>query len=345
MPQHDLEINRADGNIGVDYRSQLNVALKSAGTLQAGPSQPSATYDCQFWVDTTSMQIKLRNTADNEYNSIGTLQDCLNLAKLSAANKFTGESEFQQDQKVKGAGLLWRYRDTATGKEWGVRVKAGFLEFCENTGTEVLPSWQVRLQINSSGQLVAPTLSDLTYCQHEHATAVNGGSLVGYEKRIAAYTVPSNVREVVFSSLPPKPFRVLAHLKKPLSGVSFGLVLNGDTSNNYINGYMSAQDTNYLSYSGAVSGAAIDRFAFAASAVNGWAILDCQLSNINTQTKCMHTLGYSKVTMRTIQAMGGIWKNAVDYINSITITGFSGEIGAGSYIEIWTPIDDGTITF
>jgi hypothetical protein len=67
-------------------------------------------------------------------------------AMLAVANEFTAT------QKIKGDALGLRIYDTGSGgKEYLIRSDGGNVEICENTGTEVSPTWTVRVTINVSG--------------------------------------------------------------------------------------------------------------------------------------------------------------------------------------------------
>lgn len=64
MSQHDFNI----ANQGFpSFRSDLNSALGALATMSSGPSAPSTTFPHQLWYDTTANQVKMRNTADNAW--------------------------------------------------------------------------------------------------------------------------------------------------------------------------------------------------------------------------------------------------------------------------------------
>jgi hypothetical protein len=60
----------------------LNNQLLALGTLQSGAAQPSTTYAYQWWAETTTGLLKLRNAANNAWITIGTLAD-VNLGLLA----------------------------------------------------------------------------------------------------------------------------------------------------------------------------------------------------------------------------------------------------------------------
>jgi hypothetical protein len=64
MSQHDYVI--ANGT-GAAVRSDLNGALAAIVTQNSGATAPSTTYAYQWWADTTTGLLKLRNAANNAW--------------------------------------------------------------------------------------------------------------------------------------------------------------------------------------------------------------------------------------------------------------------------------------
>jgi len=147
MSQHDLEITNADANTGASVRAQLNAALQALGSLQSGATAPTTTYAYMLWADTTTGLLKMRNGANDAWITIADLtKDYWGLAFLVALN------EFSASQKIKGDALLLRFKDTGGGgKEWALRSDNGYLEICENTGTEGSPTWTTRASFAPAG--------------------------------------------------------------------------------------------------------------------------------------------------------------------------------------------------
>ena len=81
MAQHDYVIANQSG---AAFRADLNNGLAAIVSQNSGSSQPSTTYAYQWWADTTTGLLKLRNAANNAWITIGTLADA-NLGLLSAA--------------------------------------------------------------------------------------------------------------------------------------------------------------------------------------------------------------------------------------------------------------------
>lgn len=87
MAQHDYVI--ANGT-GAAVRSDLNGALAAIVTNNSGATAPATTYAYQWWPDTTTGLLKIRNAANSAWVTVGTLASTnLGLASLAGAT-FTG---------------------------------------------------------------------------------------------------------------------------------------------------------------------------------------------------------------------------------------------------------------
>ena len=87
MAQHDYIIANQSG---AAFRSDLNNGLAAIVSQNSGAAQPSTTYAYQWWADTTTGLLKIRNAANIAWITIGTLADAnLGLASL-ASPTFTG---------------------------------------------------------------------------------------------------------------------------------------------------------------------------------------------------------------------------------------------------------------
>ena len=72
-------------------RSDLNGALAALGTNSSGATEPTTTYAYQWWADTTTGLLKIRNAANSGWVTVGTLSSTnLGLASL-AGGTFTGD--------------------------------------------------------------------------------------------------------------------------------------------------------------------------------------------------------------------------------------------------------------
>ena len=88
MATHDYII--ANGT-GAAVRSDLNDALSAIVSNNSSATAPATTYAYQWWPDTTAGLLKIRNSANNAWVTVGTLASTnLGLASLAGAT-FTGD--------------------------------------------------------------------------------------------------------------------------------------------------------------------------------------------------------------------------------------------------------------
>ena len=81
MAQHDYIISNQSG---AAFRGDLNNGLAAIVSQNSGAAQPSTTYAYQWWADTTTGLLKIRNAANSAWITVGTLADA-NLGLLSLA--------------------------------------------------------------------------------------------------------------------------------------------------------------------------------------------------------------------------------------------------------------------
>ena len=81
MAQHDYIISNQSG---AAFRGDLNNGLAAIVSQNSGAAQPSTTYAYQWWADTTTGLLKIRNAANSAWITVGTLADA-NLGLLLAA--------------------------------------------------------------------------------------------------------------------------------------------------------------------------------------------------------------------------------------------------------------------
>ena len=103
MAQHDYILANQSG---AAFRSDLNNGLAAIVSNNSGVAQPSTTYAYQWWPDTTTGSLKLRNAANNAWITIGTLADAnLGLATL-ASPTFTGTVTIPSGASISGFAPL-----------------------------------------------------------------------------------------------------------------------------------------------------------------------------------------------------------------------------------------------
>ena len=91
MAQHDYVI--ANGT-GAAVRSDINNGLAAIVSNNSGATEPATMYAYQWWADTTTGLLKIRNAANNGWVTVGTLASAnLGLMPL-AGGTFTGNVIF-----------------------------------------------------------------------------------------------------------------------------------------------------------------------------------------------------------------------------------------------------------
>ena len=87
MAQEDYTIANADG---ATVRADINSHLSAIVSNNSGASAPATTFAFQFWADTSTGLLKIRNSANSAWVTIGTMADAfLGLADLDTAQTFT----------------------------------------------------------------------------------------------------------------------------------------------------------------------------------------------------------------------------------------------------------------
>ena len=108
MAQHDYVIANGTGSA---VRSDLNDALAAIVSQNSGASAPATTYAYQLWADTTTGLLKIRNSANSAFVTIGTLAST-NLGLAPAASpSFSGTATFSGNIEMSGTGAI----DVAAG--------------------------------------------------------------------------------------------------------------------------------------------------------------------------------------------------------------------------------------
>jgi hypothetical protein len=113
MAQADFVV--ANGT-GAAVRSDLNGQLAAIVSNNSGAAQPSTTYAYQWWADTTTGLLKIRNAANNAWVTVGTLASTnLGLATL-ASPTFTGTVTIPSGASISGFAPLASPTFTGTPK-------------------------------------------------------------------------------------------------------------------------------------------------------------------------------------------------------------------------------------
>ena len=72
MAQHDMNLANADG---AAFRADANNALAALVSNNSGATAPATTFAFQWWADTTTGLLKIRNAANSAWVTVGTLAD------------------------------------------------------------------------------------------------------------------------------------------------------------------------------------------------------------------------------------------------------------------------------
>jgi len=103
MAQHDYAIANQSG---LSFRQDLNNALLAIVSQNSGATEPSTTYAYQWWGDTTTGLLKIRNAANSAWVTIGTLASTnLGLAP-TASPSFSGTATFSGSINMSGTGYI-----------------------------------------------------------------------------------------------------------------------------------------------------------------------------------------------------------------------------------------------
>ena len=90
MAQEDYTISNADG---ATVRADINSHLSAIVSNNSGASAPATTFAFQFWADTSTGLLKIRNSANSAWVTIGTMADAfLGLADLDTAQTLTNKT-------------------------------------------------------------------------------------------------------------------------------------------------------------------------------------------------------------------------------------------------------------
>jgi microcystin-dependent protein len=85
MSQHDFDIATADANTGLTMRAAINAALQALASSSLGLTAPGTTYPGQFWADTTSGFMKIRNSGNTAWVQLFPLAVAFSSAALANA--------------------------------------------------------------------------------------------------------------------------------------------------------------------------------------------------------------------------------------------------------------------
>ena len=101
---HDFDIANA---VGSSFRADLNVCLGDIQSSNSGSSAPTTTVAYKIWADTANNLLKIRNSANNGWLTLGDLTDANNLGLATKASPtFSGTVTSAGDLILTGTGSL-----------------------------------------------------------------------------------------------------------------------------------------------------------------------------------------------------------------------------------------------
>ena len=185
MAQHDYIIANQSG---AAFRSDLNNGLAAIVSQNSGAAQPSTTYAYQWWADTTTGLLKIRNAANNAWITVGTLADA-NLGLLSLAGGTLTGALLLDDSGTAALPAIAFDGDTNTGifragaDRFGIatngveRVEFGTSEVVFNDGGADV-DFRVEGDTNANLFKIDAGLDEVQVAN------LNGGPLAGFRNRI-----------------------------------------------------------------------------------------------------------------------------------------------------------------
>ena len=157
MAQHDYIISNQSG---AAFRSDLNNGLAAIVSQNSGATQPSTTYAYQWWADTTTGLLKIRNAANSAWITIGTLASA-NLGLLSTAGGTLTGALLADDAGTAALPAIAFDGDTNTGifrkgvDQLGLSAGGTERAFVDSNGVTIQAQGDLRLADSDSSNWVA----------------------------------------------------------------------------------------------------------------------------------------------------------------------------------------------
>jgi hypothetical protein len=213
MAQADYVV--ANGT-GAAVRSDLNGQLAAIVSNNSGATEPSTTYAYQWWADTTTGLLKLRNAANNAWITIGTLADA-NLGLLSLAGGTLTGALLADDSGTAALPAIAFDGDTDTGifsagaNALGIatngveRVEFGTTEVVFNDGGadvdfRVEGDTKANLFKVDAGADAVSIDGAFSVAGDATVNSINGGPLAGFRNRIINGSFAIGQRGTTFAS-------------------------------------------------------------------------------------------------------------------------------------------------
>jgi hypothetical protein len=258
VAQHDYIISNQSG---AATRSDLNNALAAIVSQNSGTTQPSTTYAYQWWADTTTGLLKLRNAANNAWITIGTLADA-NLGLLSLAGGTLTGALLADDSGTAALPAIAFDGDPNTGifrkgaDQLGLSTGGTERAFADSNGVTIQAQGDLRLADSGSSNWVAlqapaTVATNLTLTvpaadgSADQALVTDGAGALSFASRsrlIRGTSVASTSgTSIDFTSIPSWVKRITVMFSGvSTSGTSNLLVRVGDSTGVSATGYQSA---------------------------------------------------------------------------------------------------------
>jgi len=107
---HDYVIANGTGSA---VRSDLNNALAAIVSNNSSSTEPATTYAFQWWIDTNTTTLKIRNAANDAWITVGDYSATNFALATLASPSFTGTASFAGNINMTGTGAI----DVAAGTE------------------------------------------------------------------------------------------------------------------------------------------------------------------------------------------------------------------------------------
>jgi len=171
MAQHDYTIANQSG---AAFRSDLNNGLAAIVSQNSGAAQPSTTYAYQWWADTATGLLKIRNAANNAWITVGTLASTnLGLLALDGGTVML----FQQTSAPTGWTKLTTHNNKALRVVSGTASTGGSTAFTSVFASRT-PTGSVS-GTNTSGSVNSTTLTIAKMPSHSHSYNTSGAGSPG----------------------------------------------------------------------------------------------------------------------------------------------------------------------
>jgi len=134
----------AGGDSISSSRAVLNDGLEALRTLHSGTSAPSSTVAYMLWADTTNTLLKMRDSGDASWLTLGTLAANLGLLRIDGSNAMTGDLDLGGNSLVFGTADADSYLAETADDVVAMKVGTSSTTVMEWDGTLGTPMATIR---------------------------------------------------------------------------------------------------------------------------------------------------------------------------------------------------------